>query len=663
MARLGAVSVNHRAVTKGFDLSSLIFNVPQADGTAPRLNFTEFATGADVAGRRKYALSARPELMLDLLKPLKAYLRSISPRTFHNTKTALVMLWRFLDAHPHLSVSSVGELTDLHGSALYLWYPNSGGRPGTHRQLVNIVNQARRHKQLAELSWPRVEREDEVDSRDIEPLAIKAVYRALIAEGQQIKAMFAEGELLASRGRDPRSVNGRPGTADWDKRENHAWLIHHIALPVMVDGDEFKRQHAFYPLSRARGHDQPGPSHLSPGLNQPADSIEGKLRWFYPSLFDTIVFLLLFLLASGWNLSTALNLDISKADWATTHRLNRRLKVLKAFKPRSAAYQYAISLEQSQWRPYQIVQFMLERTAGLRRKLVHDIEKLQLLVSSDSALQPQLSDLINRSKSPWLYYSRDRIGEVAAIESGRSSQYINRCLRALIGRHDIRDSRGELCRFTASDWRDAFASNTNDAGGILFARAGLGHVANRDVGRYLNQPRLRRRADAQVINLMSHAFAELRAGLTLDGPTLRVLVQQGSITEEQRLRISDFKNRTRLGVGCLDPKAPPQDISPDHKEGELCRHHRCTMGCPNLVLFDDSLDDLTREYAQLVKIQEMTPALSWDESDRPFQKESLEAVLERYPADDVKLYVDRHLRYFEDHPNQVLDLEESYSIE
>lgn len=542
------------------DLSALRFDVPQHNGTRVELDLTELAVGVDALARgRKYLFTGRPPLAMDFVEPLQAYALTVSPQTLRSVKHALRLLWRFLDASPHLAVSSISALSEVHGTALTLWLPQAHAAEGTYRQLKTLVQFARRYHNLPELFWPTIhDRDDSIGARDLEPPSILAVFKALLLEAQAIKAMLREGNALASQGRDPRGsrigAGSSPKRSGWHQRENHAWLVKALAVPTIVDKETFyrNRAHGLNKSNYPERQQHPGPTYLAPGQSPRAtEGIVGKLRWFYPSLGDTIVFFLLFMLTTGWNESTALGLDISGDDWATTHWLQPKLKILKSFKPRSRSYQYAVALENSQWRPYQLVLYMMQITQGLRNRLLLDIADLreQIRIAPSPALQHKLADLLIRSRSPWLFHSLDNAGEVVALNASFNT-HVNLALAALIERHDIRDSRGRLCAFTLSDWRNAFAAHADETSGVFGARAALNHASDVTIDRYLNQPRLRRRAYEQIRVLIRSAVSEIHAGHTVDGTTLRVLVAQGSITEQQRARIADSKNRSRVGMGC-----------------------------------------------------------------------------------------------------------------
>jgi hypothetical protein len=169
------------------------------------VDLTTLATGvARLSRNQKYRFTGRPSLVDDLLDPLRVYLPSISPDSVRSTTHGLRLLWRFLDAHEHFSVSRLSDLCDVHGGAMMLWLPTVVGGEHSYRQLCAFLRFARRYKNQSELLWPTIH--DRVDSNSddgLDPAVAARVFRALILEAQEAKAMFAEGARLASIGRDP----------------------------------------------------------------------------------------------------------------------------------------------------------------------------------------------------------------------------------------------------------------------------------------------------------------------------------------------------------------------------------------------------------------------------------------------------------------------------
>ena len=93
--------------------------------------------------------------------------------------------------------------------------------------------------------------------------------------------------------------------------------------------------------------------------------------------------------------------------------------------------------------------------------------------------------------------------------------------------------------------------------------------------------------EAAVRRLTTTVFDEIKSQKRLDPISLYARVNRGSVSEEQRERWAQGKDRTRIGTGCADFKHPPKHIAPHHQEGKGCRTQPCTL-CEHAVVFEDS---------------------------------------------------------------------------
>jgi hypothetical protein len=91
---------------------------------------------------------------------------------------------------------------------------------------------------------------------------------------------------------------------------------------------------------------------------------------------------------------------------------------------------------------------------------------------------------------------------------------------------------------------------------------------------------------------------------------------------------------------------PPREIAPDHKEGCLCRIQRCT-GCIHGVVFIDSLQPLSRAYAELIFLKGQVPYVAWSDSSFEDEYDSLSETLKLFPPDQVEFEVEHWLRKLE----------------
>ena len=623
----------------------LVFNCHPRDGRPPyEVDLTEFAEGHRYEGPKSWAgdFSGRPVLAAEIALAWRSKWGSSSEQSVRGRLAALRAFWRCLDDTPGgKQVKSVADLDGTHGAIYKLWHAENGYDDGVYRIVQTIICEAVRCRQLPDPLWPTLKRSaPETTNEDVSAEIVRRIYDALVTEAKGILNNFAEGERLAAEGEDPRAIRFGRGIgrsqAGWQFRENHAWLIRELCGTTILSKREIQAAGG-RGLNQANRPEQIhlGASHLAPGHSSRAsEGIVGKLRWLYPSFNDTAVFLLLFLIGTGWNLATALNLDISQPEdkgWCEPNPEKPGWVDIFALKPRSAFIQHASSETQKEFRPHWIIQTMKAWTAGLRRRLETEIaefdEKLQRN-PGDVFLLRERSLRVMHAKSPWLIHWLHKIGKVTAI-TDRSNDLINDVLRLTIDRHDIRGKNGELVKVTTSDFRDTWAAHVFGESGfnLIVTQLALGHANRKTMQDYLNSRRWAKYSSKRFRRFQEALMQEVRERRLVDGAVLRILVENGTITDAQRGRLLDYRKRTRVGMGCLDPFNPPPEIAPHHKSGGHCRVQTCSL-CSHGWVFEDSLEGLAMRYAELILIQERVPLQTWEESGWHDEKIATELALE-----------------------------------
>jgi hypothetical protein len=212
-----------------------------------------------------------------------------------------------------------------------------------------------------------------------------------------------------------------------------------------------------------------------------------------------------------------------------------------------------------------------------------------------------------------------------------------------------------------SDLRDSFISFAYRNSGYqwLVAKLAAGHSSLGALTDYLRKHRWRAHGEAQVRKLQSALWSEIRERQVVDPAILHALVQRGEVSDVQRQRWLDHKDRTRVGMGCRDFYHPPREIAPEHKEGSGCRIQRCTL-CRHGIVFSDSIELLARRLAELTWLRARIPLMSWIESSFPDELESLEATLELFDKTKVLSASESWKREIEGGRHRVLDQEGSY---
>lgn len=637
----------------------LEFWVHAADGSFYEVDLTEFATG----GRRDQLRPQSRASWRDDYEGRPGFAAGIA-EFFQGTcppksKEASVrsycrQLLRFLDTvDPQISVRTFDDLQDHHGMQLQKWTRAQGYESGVYRSIKGLVDGARLATGARPLFWPARDRDKQAHRDDIDLKGFQRVYTAFKKEAMSIKAMFREGHALADRGCDPRGIVSQAGTAAWYNVENHAWLVRELTADVLPTKEEFYAAGA-RGLNKANDvvsekHD--GPEYLAPGMtDRGRQGIVGKLRWFYPSYQDTAVFFWLFLLGIGWNLATATTgMDVSNADsWYEDHPVDARFCILHAFKRRSGKHVFAPCLAKPEWHPYQIIKYMVEITAPLRRTVLRRLHEARQRHDADETPEAiaEIAKLEAMARSPWLYHVVNKVGHIGYLEP-QDSHHLNAIARLVAERHGLTADHPTLAALVTGEARDAWIGHAYITSGnnVLIARLAGQHADYRSLVHYLRRRRYRAQSEREVRRLQDLVFGDIAGGRILDPTRIRMFLQQGKITPEQEKRLLDHRQRTRLGMGCLDPTSPPRYIAPDHVPGCLCRIQRCT-GCHFGIVFPDSLGPLARARAELIVIKRTISLAAWSGSSFEDEAESLDATLAEFDPIAVEATIKNWLDQF-----------------
>jgi hypothetical protein len=156
---------------------------------------------------------------------------------------------------------------------------------------------------------------------------------------------------------------------------------------------------------------------------------------------------------------------------------------------------------------------------------------------------------------------------------------------------------------------------------------------------YFRQRRWRAYSEGRVSALLSAIWTEIRGRRLIDGAVLRQMVERGEITDQERERLEQGRNRTRMGTGCRDFLNPPPEIAPGHPAGVGCVVQRCVL-CRHALLFADSIEGLCRRKAELEHVFATMGMASWLESSFPDEKDVLDEALTLFEQAAVAERVD-----------------------
>lgn len=572
--------------------------------------------GGDFRGRPLLADEVRT--LLDRMRPTKD--------EYDSNASAWRLFHRFLDEHPApVDVQTSTDLSDIHGALLKTWLQARGiTGHSTYQRIKTTVTQLRDAAGQPELLWPARDPDviDHVDAVDEQ--GVIRLFSALKAEARCIKQMFREGEHRAGL-IQPDSFESStalsPAAPRWT--EAHASLMRELAAGLLPHRSVFESNNWMV-----------GPTYLPPTMSdRKRNGLFEALRWFHPSRRDTAVFLWLFMIGTGWNLATVLSIDISEeSHWCEMHPHKVGYAVIHAFKDRANRHVFGISMTKPEFHPYAVMKFMIARTAGLRETLRRDLADAEAAFASAPSyeLKKQIIRMKRWLKSPWLFHSANEPGSVRAFTNDHSAM-LNQFVRSVVQLNSLEEAHPTLLKFTTSLARDAWIGHAYVQSGyqVLIARLAAQHANFRTLRHYLNRHRYRRQSEKVVRKVMDHTFGEIRAGQRLDPARVKILVAHGEITHEQAKRLLDLRQRTRLGMGCLEPRSPPPDLVPDHVPGTVCRPQPCAA-CIHSRSFDESLVPLAERLADLHFIRKHRPLQSWDGTSFSDEADRIERTLQQF---------------------------------
>jgi len=602
--------------------NSLTWPVPAQRG-APSftVDLTPFAKGDNRLG-----LPARPVLIGQLAPEFRTWSLDKSEGTIVASISYLRAFWRLiaaLDERSRPLQDDITAITPAVGALFknYLLYDLRVGTSFARRCLKTtqaLIEPTR--SRLGILShrvlWPTVQEKRGTLHKDVDPAAAGRLYKAAKEVVRRFGRAHAEGKALLQDRREAlpvSSTSSSPGEVACltrccldDMLREPAALVHEIASRF------FRRPRTISVWPRGYAEDRPF----------------DRYRWFVPLAEDTVACLTLVLLHTGWNLDTVFNIDISSLDTWCQQRLGSDAEETVAIfsnKGRTNREQVAFSLTRPEFHPYRLIKDMTEHTEPLRADLRRKLAAVEKEPPTPSR-QDRLLKLRKAIASPWLFLkingsSGDPItGRVGVLERQGTFLVLFRTLLA---------SAGLDLTLKPSDMRDAFASflYENSLYNILLVKRALGHQSLDATKHYLRQRRMLAQRFADFTAWSDGLFDEIKRFQTVDPTILYIRVRFGDITADQRRRLADYRLRTRMGMGCLEPEHPPDQIAPMHSGG-LCTVQRCIL-CRHGVIFNDSFVPLAQRLAELHVIRGHTPIDRWHASSFQTEWIAIEATVER----------------------------------
>ncbi|MES2948145.1 MAG: hypothetical protein V4858_06325 [Pseudomonadota bacterium] len=538
---------------------------------------------------------------------------------------SLRIWWRLLDKYHDIApIDSVGDLGDFHGAMQM-----RDGVSGDNASLfLRLANAARGERGLSPLVWVKNQRKTSI--LDVpEEEDVRALYRTLKRRVFATIDRWRAFDALASDGKDwSECMKSRPQSLKWT-------LVDAFAT---YKGISNKMKHPC-PSRRACL------SHL--GLKSMGSKFfahyEDIVFGLYPSRSDVQNVLIMILLRAGWNGETAVAIDgLNLKSTVRGHPTSKAHNLLYSNKDRGNTEQVAHGQKRSDLSPANLVELLVGRTKPLRAffsKEIALLSKRLVEIGADEDSLDRISALRLQLASAWVYIQRDD-SEISRLTSqnyalgpdGKKSAML--CL--IQETNSSNDGAVVPESITLSDFRDAFISFSYQYSGYSWLETQLaaGHTSVESLTTYLRKRRWKTYGEGRVVAFFESFWTEIKTRRIADPAVLRAMADRGEISDEQRVRWINHKDRTRVGMGCKDFTHPPKDISPEHVEGDGCRVQRCTL-CRLGVVFDDSVDHLARRRAELAWIKREIPLNSWYQSSFPLEVEATEHALKNFAPELV----------------------------
>lgn len=600
----------------------------------------------------KGPFTGRPGLTRELAPHLKAKTVLLVEGSVSKYLIALRHWWRLFDAlettplpgGKHLArVDSVADLNEFHEAG----YHQAGGTPKSFEIFRRLANAARAALGLRELLWIGPDR-PEPDRQLITDDMAKLLHIALKRNWKAVRKDWALRDWV--RAEADRRDRGEPPEDLGPEGERQ-----------VVNWRQYQR------IAQATGKVLPSSDELRDG--RPINQFNSAYRLSvvdmrsiqFPTVEEVEAAMHVALLDSGWNPSTLINVDASDPNcvapslkdpfYLTLHAedddvdMGTQTLSMSAPKPRARGkLQTCHGLAKNTCSAPAIVRAMIQRTELLRGLLR---EQLRDAIAQYSSLQQsgadrkvlgkafkRLRDLKRGVRSVWVYVDHrgkvswvDTLGTIRYSHAGSATKgkvhtYLAKVVTQLAATGQVIGS------VTPSDLRDLYARRLlRSSGSVIALMLALGHGRLATTTKYLENNVFRAENDEVVRRFLDHLFGQLEDG-RVDLTILAQLSRHGPLTDEMAARLLEYRSlmKSRLGVGCNDPRNPPPSVEPNHMPGHFCSGQRCTL-CPNARYLPESLDGFAMRAEELMAIADLIPREAWLRLRFDDEQQHVEALL------------------------------------
>ncbi|MGY6257089.1 hypothetical protein ACXIVK_26885 [Paraburkholderia caledonica] len=620
----------------------------------PHTRLCEFADGrteeAGGSGKNwKGPFTGRSTLVEEIGPYLWTAYRNSSESIWSDLRKKLREVWRALDSCANIApVSRVADLNDIHGATLF-----RREVPGDYvRLFLQGANAARKAQGLPLLYWPKFEKPTGVH-RDVPPIEqIKPLYFALKHRVFEMVRRWECADAAATIGTDWSSqMHKRPQNAKWSVADLHA-TYRGVAAQV---------RHPCPSRDKTK-------EWLKTDRGQVIEAFPSLTYGLFPSPDDVRDVMMLFLLRTGFNGATALDIDVSEtAKWIRPHPTSPDHHIVFAIKKKGLKLteQVAIGLNKSALSAGNLIKTLAERTEPLRKQLRKELDELTRKERT-YAIGRRIDELRRLIKSPWLYVSPTLGSRIQALKATDYSLSVRGKSSALLGLiKEVNLSRKDSDvipeSITLKQFRDVYISFAYSASGHswLVAQLAAGHSSVETLKNYFRRLRWKMHGERVTRNFLEKLWGEIERRKIVEPAVLFAMVQNKEVTDEQVVRWLNYKDRTRVGVGCSNIRQPPPEIAPAHPKGMICRVQRCSL-CRYAIVFEDSCDLLVRRLAELRHIKETIPLATWHASSFAIEQEATEKTLRLFESARVDARLEHWLARIIDGTHKPFNFEGEY---
>ncbi len=580
--------------------------------------------------------TGRPDLIAELAPAIQARCTLLGRSSVNANLSSLRAWWRLFDAiesdsvttsRLNLQVSSVAHLSALHEAVAK--QRNMSG--ANFRRFLTIADDTRTLLRLPKLAWMSpASRTGE--SHLIPEHQARALRTALKQDWERVLKTWARNDRVMAEA-DRRALGELPGDLGEDESRLKNWQY-------------------FQSIQQETGLTLPSGDQLlgnwAAARSLSARSLERRVMRAipFPTVEDADIAFHLALMNSGWNPCTLIKVDADDPYLTRDHPKNTGQlvlsiddtdeaadeKTLKADKARAGGRtQFCVGQKSQSSSAPMVVAAYLKRAAPLRELVKADcktaeqeLAHLQNSGATEEAIAAQVKRVQTLKwslRSVWLY--ADLKGDIGCLKPEQWRRYHKpesgkRLVSYLdVVRHRLNAQRpndDQIPNVTPSDFRDIYARwvYLQSKGNILAVMLALGHSSIETTHGYLRHKIYKVEHDDQIRRFMGHLFDGLGRG-EIDLTKLAQLVRHGEITPEMETRLAEYRalQRSRIGLGCANPRHPPEHVAPAHVPGRLCGANRCLKQCEHARFLPEAMDGIAMRIEELMVMSDYLPREPW----------------------------------------------------